>query len=109
MMYRMFPLAALVLALIASGSAMAAKNAPNTHDGKFVSGTDNKLVMTGLNGTEYTHALATGVTLTLDNKTCQIDDIKGGMRIRVTLNTDATPQVTRIEALDKNPDFEARN
>jgi hypothetical protein len=110
MMIRTFPLVALALALITSSSALAAKAiGDNTHDGKVVSATADKLVMTGQDGKEYSHALTTDAKLTLDGKDCQIGDLKGGMRIRVTLNAEATPQVSKIEALDKNPEFEIRN
>jgi hypothetical protein len=109
-MIRTFPLVALALALITSSSALAAKAiGENTHEGKVVSATSDKLVMTGLDGKEHSHSLTTDAKLTLDGKDCQIGDLKSGMRIRVTLNAEATPLVSKIEALDKQPEFEIRN
>jgi hypothetical protein len=109
MMYRMFPLVALAVSLLIGASALAAATAANTHDGKLVSATIEKLVMTGLDGTEHSHGLTTDAKLTLDGKSCLAEDLKNGMRIRVTVNDDIKPLVTKIEALDKQADFEARN
>jgi hypothetical protein len=108
-MYRMFPLVALAVSLLFGASAMAAKLAAKTHDGKVVSATSEKLVMTGLDGKEHSHSLASDAKLTLDGKPCQAEDLKTGMRIRVTLNEDVKQLVSKIEGLDKQADFEMRN
>jgi len=110
MTYRILSVMALAFALFASATALAAKAAgDNTHDGKFVSIVADKLSMTGEDGTVHSHILAANVKATLDGKECQTEEIKSGMRIRVTLDTEAPPQVTRIEALDKQPEFEPRD
>jgi hypothetical protein len=108
-MYRIFPLVALAVSLLIGASAVAAKTAATTHDGKVVSATTEILVMTGQDGKEHSHSLATDAKLTLDGKSCQAEDLKNGMRIRVTLNDQAKQLVTKIEALDKQAEFEARN
>jgi hypothetical protein len=79
-----------------------------TMDGTVVSVSGDKLTMTNKEGKEHSHALAANVNVTCDGKTCAATDLKVGMRIRVTAS-DAAPHVaSRIEALDKDPDFEKR-
>jgi hypothetical protein len=46
--------------------------------------------------------------LTCDGKVCKREDIKAGMKIRVTTKKDDKQSVTRIESLDRNDDFENR-
>lgn len=81
----------------------------STHDGKVVSIAEDKLVMTGKGDKEHSHALTADVTLICDGKVCKFDDIKTGMKIRVTTKKDYKQTVTRIEGLDKNGDFETRD
>ena len=99
----------LAVFLLIGASALAANAVERNHDGMVVSATSDKLVMTGLDGKEHSHALATDAKMTLDGKSCLADDLKSGMRIRVTLNDQDKPLVTKIEALDKQADFEIRN
>jgi len=80
-----------------------------THEGKVVSITEDKLVMTGTNDQEHTHALTADVKLTCDGKVCKCEDVKAGMKIRVTQKNDANKTVTKIDTLDKNADFEMRD
>lgn len=75
-------------------------------DGTVVSISADKLTMTNNEGKEHSHALAANVKVTCDGKTCAAADLNAGMRIRVTTNDTAPHAVSRIEALDKNPDFE---
>jgi uncharacterized protein (TIGR03000 family) len=87
----------------------AAKDASrSTHDGTVVSMADDKLVMTGMGDSEHSHALTADVKLTRDGKVCKSEDIKAGMKIRVTTKTDDKQTVTKIQSLDKNADFENR-
>jgi len=81
--------------------------ASSNHDGKVVSITGNKLVMTNMEGKgEHTCTLNAGAKVTCDGKLCKASDLKPGMRIRVTSESADEHAATRIEALDKNPDFE---
>ena len=85
MSFRMISVASLALALLLGAAALAAQAAePNTHEGKVVSITGEKLVMTGKDGKEHSHALTTDAKLTLDGKACKAADLKAGTRIRVT-------------------------
>ena len=80
----------------------------NTHEGKVVSITGNKLVMTNTQGKEtHTCTLTADVKVTCDGEVCKTSDLKPGMRIRVTSESDAPHSANRIEALDKNTDFAA--
>jgi hypothetical protein len=80
--------------------------AGNSHDGKAVSITAAKLVMTNMEGAEeHTYTLTADIKVTCDGKVCKAADLKPGMRVRVTTE-DAEPHAaTRIEALDTNRDF----
>jgi hypothetical protein len=76
------------------------------HDGKVVSLIGDKLVMTGAPGEdEQTCTLTPNAKFTLDETVCKADDLKSGMRIRVTAATDDPFAATWIEALDKNLGF----
>ena len=50
--------------------------------------------------------MAADVKVTCDGKECKIKELKPGMKIRVTTKKDDKKAATRIEALDKNEDFE---
>jgi hypothetical protein len=79
----------------------------NSHDGKVVSITGDKFVMTNMEGKEeHTHTLTADSKVTCDGKACKAADLKPGMRIRVTTEKAEPHAVTHIEALDNNQDFE---
>jgi hypothetical protein len=111
MMFRMLlPLASLAVALFVSAPALANKDAiDKTHDGKVVSVIGDKLVMTGKDGKEHTHTLLLDGKVTCDGNSCKLEDLKPGMRIRVTTKEGDMQTVTRIEALDKREEFEKRD
>jgi hypothetical protein len=77
----------------------------NTHDGKLVSITSSKLVMTNKEGKEYSHSVLPYAKLTLDGKTCKAADLKPGTRIRVTTQPSDPKVAIDIEAIDKNETF----
>jgi len=81
--------------------------AGNSHDGKTVSITAAKLVMTNMEGAgEHTYTLNADIKITCDGKACTAGDVKPGMRVRVTTENAESHVATRIEAIDKNRDFE---
>ena len=93
-------------AFTVSAPALAAAEADEaTHDGTVVSISGDKLVMTTKKGQEHSHSLTANAKLTLDGKACKAADLKPGMRIRVTLDSDDPHAAIRIEAIDKNPKF----
>jgi len=78
-----------------------------SHDGKAVSITADKIMMTTMEGAEEpAYTLAAGTKVTCDGKVCKAADLKPGMRIRVTTKNAEPHVATRIEALDSNRDFE---
>jgi hypothetical protein len=83
-----------------------ASSTDKSMDGTVVSVSADKLTMTNKEGNEHSHGLATNVKVTCDGKTCAAADLKAGMRIRVTTDATDAHAATRIEALDKNRDFE---
>ena len=97
----------LALALFVTAPVVAEDKAADnaTHEGKVVSMTNNKLVMTDKDGKEHTHTLADTVKVRIDNRDAKADDLKPGMRIRVTTPKDKLDKVLRIEGLDKEKDF----
>lgn len=89
------------------GSKTEEKVAGKSHDGKVVSITGAKLVMTNMDGEEeHMHALTADVKITCDGKVCKAADLKSGMRIRVTTEHAEPHSATRIEAIDNHADFE---
>jgi len=109
MMNRILPFATVALAMFAAGPALAA-NAPadsdeSTHDGKVVSVTNDRLVMSTKDGKEHTHTLAKEAKLTCDGKSCKMADLKSGHKIRVTTRGDDHKVATHVEAIDKNKMF----
>ena len=108
--FRMVSLSALALALfVVSASAFAAEEAIEAiHDGQLVSITSSKLVMTkkgSKDNKEHTHTVATDAQVTLDGKTCKAEELRAGMKIRVTTKSSDTKVATQIEALDKHETF----
>jgi hypothetical protein len=77
----------------------------NTHDGKVVSTTATKLVMTDKDGKEHSHTIMDDAKVTLDGKACKAADLKAGTKIRVTTQKNGKRDVLEIEAIDKNSDF----
>jgi GH24 family phage-related lysozyme (muramidase) len=81
--------------------------ASSSHDGKAVSITGAKLVMTNMEGAdEHTYTLTADIKVTCDGKVCKAADLKPGMRVRVTTENAEPHTATRIEALDNDRDFE---
>ena len=76
-----------------------------TFEGKVVSMTGNKLVMSSQAGTESSHTLATDAKLTCDGTVCQAEDLKAGNKIRVTTQKDDRNVATSIESLSQQADF----
>lgn len=89
------------------GGKTEEKVAGKRHDGKVVSITSAKLVMTNMEDEEeHMHALTADAKITCDGKACKAADLKSGMRIRVTTELAEPHSATRIEALDNHPEFE---
>jgi hypothetical protein len=83
------------------------KVAGKSHDGKVVSITGAKLVMTNMEGAdEHSHTLTADSNVTCDGKDCKAADLQPGMRVRVTTENAESHTAIRIEALDINRDFE---
>jgi hypothetical protein len=57
----------------------------------------------------FTLNVSANANVSCDGRICQADDLKPGMRIRITTMTDANQLVTRIEALDKQEAFDILN
>jgi hypothetical protein len=102
-------LGALALVVFVSAPVLADDTRTgNTHEGIVVSVTGDKLVMkgTGTDAAEYTHTLSSDATVTCDGKTCTLSDLKPGMKVRVTTKSGDKAVATKVEALDKNTDFD---
>jgi hypothetical protein len=116
MMYRGLALVVVMLLLVGTSvpAQEAAKDATadkNTHTGQVISVTANKLVMKGADkvgeeAKEHTHTLAANAKVLCDGKECKLQELRPGQRIRVTTQADNPNIAVRIEALDKNKEFE---
>ncbi len=107
MKYAMISTGAVALALFAgSVTAFATEDAKEkTHDGTIVSITSTELVMKGKDEKEHTHTLAKSATMTLDGKDCKAEDLKAGLKIRVTTKVGNVKAASHIEAISKNARF----
>lgn len=85
---------AIGIVFVSSASAKARKADHLSYTGTFVSASNGKLVMTGRNGKEHTHAVAKDVKVTIDGKAGALAGLKKGMHISVT--TDKTGNVTSV-------------
>ncbi|HYV35963.1 MAG TPA: hypothetical protein VE988_09690 [Gemmataceae bacterium] len=81
--------------------------AEKSMDGTMVSVSGDKLTMIDKEGKEHGHPLAANVKVTCDGKNCLATDLKAGMKIRVTTDAADRQAATRIEALDRNLNFDA--
>jgi hypothetical protein len=101
---------ALALALLVGARAVADdknKDNKNQMEGKIVRIEGNKVVMTDKDGkAEHTHTLALDARITLDGKEAKLTDLKKDQMIRVTTKEGDPTQAVRIDALDKNKDFD---
>lgn len=77
----------------------------DTHDGKVVSMTGDRLVMKDSDGKEHSHTVVKTAKLTCDGKECKAADLKSGMMIRVTTAKGDAKSVICIEALNKETEF----
>ena len=75
------------------------------YEGKVVSISDNKLVMTNKEGQEYSHMLADDAKVTCDAQACKASDLKPGLAVRLTTLKNDKNVVIRIEAIDKDAEF----
>jgi len=108
MLYRVLSLlvAALVLALLVSGPALAQKDKEKdkdkegTHEGIVVKAADGKLTMTDKDGkNEHVHDVAKDAKISCDGKECKLDDLKKGFTVKVTTEKKGDKVVaTKIEA-----------
>ena len=103
--YGMHSLNAIALALFVMNAPVFGAEDAATHDGKVVSVTSDKLVMSGEKGQEHSLTLTADAKLTLDGKVCKAADLKAGTRIRVTTLGADMKSANRVEGLDKNLEF----
>src|SRR5947208_648721 len=103
-------LAALALALFVGTRALADdknKDNKNQMEGKVVRIEGNKIVMTDKDGkNEHTHTLAADAKVMRDGKDSKLTDLKKDQQVRVTTKEGDATQAVRVEALDKNKDFD---
>jgi len=112
MVSRVLPLVLVAAALLLCvGLPVTAQNQEkgqpaNTHEGTVVSATGDKLIMRAKGEKEeHTHTLAPSAKVSLDGRDSRLQDLRPGMRIRVTTKPGEKAVAIRVEALDKNQDF----
>jgi hypothetical protein len=100
-------LVAVALALLVGTRALADDKNKNQMEGKVVRIEGNKIVMTDKDGkNEHSHTLAADAVVKCDGKECKLTDLKKDQSVRVTTKEGDPTQAVRIEALEKNKDFE---
>ena len=107
MNYQTISAGAITLALFAGSMVAFAedKSAEATHDGTVVKITSTELVMNSKDNKEHTHTLSSATTMTLDGKDCKMEDLKAGLKIRVTTTAADKKAVSHIEGISKNTTF----
>jgi hypothetical protein len=106
-----FVILALAVALFVSAPALAEDKAEKgkSHEGTVVSFDGKTLVMKDKDGDEHKHAITDDTVLMLDGKKSDVatfKTLKEGTKIRVWTDKDDNKKVTKIEALDKNKNFD---
>jgi hypothetical protein len=103
-------LVAVALVLLVGARAVAdekQKDSKNQMEGKVVRIEGNKIVMTDKDGkNEHTHTLAADARISCDGKECKLTDLRKDQHVRVTTKEGDPTQAVRVEALDKNKDFD---
>jgi hypothetical protein len=103
-------LVAVALALFVGTRALADdknKDNKNQMEGKIVRIEGNKIVMADKDGkNEHTHTLAADARVSIDGKDARLTDLKKDQMVRVTTKEGDQTQAVRVEALDKNKDFD---
>jgi hypothetical protein len=79
--------------------------ATHVHNGTFVSAKGDQLVWTNAVGEEQALKVQADAAWTLDGKACQSSNLKPGGKIRVFTQDPFSLTATRIEAIDRNPEF----
>ena len=107
MRYTTLSAAALALTMFAGSVTATASEAAkeSTHDGTIVSITGTELVMKGTDGKQHTHTLAKDATMTLDEEACKAEDLRAGLKIRVTTRDGNLKAATNVEAISRNALF----
>ena len=91
---------------VASHSIADEKSAPtNKREGKVVSMTGDKLVMTNREGKQFTRTVAKDAKVTCDGHACKTENIKAGQKVRITTHHDDRNVATCVEYLDKQAEF----
>ena len=101
----------LVLALILSVARSVPANTDkvgqqgDTREGKVISFRDGQLRMEDRDGNERRLTLDATARVTIDGKSVKGEELRPGMRIRVTTPKQEANTGIRIEGIDKNRDF----
>lgn len=75
-------------------------------DGVIMVVTTTQLVLKEPAGTDHTYAIDEKTQLSLDGKTCRPQDLKAGLKARVTTDQSEPKSAVSIDAINKNPLFE---
>ena len=113
MVSRVLPLFLVVVAVLLWAGLPVSAQQPgqqgDSHEGTVVSVSGDKLVMREKDGkAEHSHTLAPNAQITRDGQAAKLADLKPGMRIRVTTKQGDKTTAVRVEALEKNQEFEKR-
>jgi hypothetical protein len=97
-------LAALALAVFVAMPALSDENdKANTHEGKVVGVSGNKLTMTDMDGkNEHSHVISASTKVTCDGKPCKLEDLTRGMLVRITTKKGDPTTILRVDASSKN-------
>jgi biopolymer transport protein ExbD len=88
----------LAVAFAFTSSVAIAEDKEKTAEGTVVKAGDGKLTIEDKDSKEHSCSVAKDAKITCDGKECKLDDLKKGVKVKVTL---AKKMATRIEATTK--------
>lgn len=102
MLLRVLPVCLALAVLVALSAPVVAEDKDNAHQGKVVSTSENKLVMSDKDGKEHSHNVSEKAKISCDGKECKLSDLKPGTRVTVTTKKGDPTTAVRIAASTKD-------
>jgi hypothetical protein len=82
---KLFPFLTLMMGIGLVGLTSPQAADPQTREGMVVSAGSGQLVVSDMAGKEQTHRVDTDAKVTVNGKPARLEDLKLGMRVRVTM------------------------
>jgi hypothetical protein len=100
-MIQRFSLVLVVFAAVALFMLAPTASAADTQEGTFVKAGDGKITITDSDKKDKTYDLAKDAKVACDTKDCKVEDLKAGVKVKLTIEKD---KVTKVDASTKGKD-----